>query len=392
MHSEIEIPGYDIERVLGEGAMAKVYLATQRSLERKVALKVMSAALAADPTFCERFLREGKMQAKLSNPYTVGIFDIGNVGNLYYMAMEYLPNGTLKERMREGMSPEEGIGYLRQVAQALGYAHSKGLVHRDVKPQNIFIRADGTIALGDFGIACPVGVPLRSQNGSFAGTPSYTAPEVLDPEDGSVIDGRSDVWSLGCVLFELMHGGARAFGGRNLAAVLGKIMLGDRDPLDAAANGYSPALCSFVESMLATDVALRPQAAVLRTRAQTSVDCPAGTSRDGARDNGDLAILSPEIASGSTCDGAAMMSCSPPLVVLRVPDGSPSCPPPRRHILPHQTQPLPTDSTVSNPPAVPRIVADAIIVPPITHEEIFASCTDNGGSTCGSALLPLSNL
>lgn len=204
MSMQIDIPGYDIERVLGEGAMAKVYLATQRSLERKVALKVMSAALAADPTFCERFLREGKMQAKLSNPYTVGIFDIGNVGNLYYMAMEYLPNGTLKERMREGMSPEEGIGYLRQVAQALGYAHSKGLVHRDVKPANILFRADGTAVLSDFGIAKSLDDRTQfTQAGFSVGTPSYMSPEQARGQD---IDGRADLYALGVVLYEILTG------------------------------------------------------------------------------------------------------------------------------------------------------------------------------------------
>ncbi len=204
MHSEIEIPGYDIERVLGEGAMAKVYLATQRSLERKVALKVMSAALAADPSFCERFLREGKMQAKLSNPFTVGIFDIGNVGNLYYMAMEYLPNGTLKERIRAGLSAEEGIGYLRQVAQALGYAHSKGLVHRDVKPANILFRADGTAVLSDFGIAKSLEDRTQfTQAGFSVGTPSYMSPEQARGLD---IDGRADLYALGVVFYEILTG------------------------------------------------------------------------------------------------------------------------------------------------------------------------------------------
>ncbi|PTU74708.1 serine/threonine-protein kinase [Pseudomonas mangrovi] len=218
MHSEIEIPGYDIERVLGEGAMAKVYLATQRSLERKVALKVMSAALAADPTFCERFLREGKMQAKLSNPYTVGIFDIGNVGNLYYMAMEYLPNGTLKERMREGMSPEEGIGYLRQVAQALGYAHSKGLVHRDVKPANILFRADGTAVLSDFGIAKSLDDRTQfTQAGFSVGTPSYMSPEQARGQD---IDGRADLYALGVVLYEILTGKLPYSGSDSLSTAL----------------------------------------------------------------------------------------------------------------------------------------------------------------------------
>jgi len=204
MHSEIEIPGYDIERVLGEGAMAKVYLATQRSLERKVALKVMSAALAADPTFCERFLREGKMQAKLANPFTVGIFDIGNVGNLYYMAMEYLPNGTLKERIRAGLSAEEGIGYLRQVAQALGFAHSKGLVHRDVKPANILFRADGSAVLSDFGIAKSLDDRTQfTQAGFSVGTPSYMSPEQARGQD---IDGRADLYALGVVFYEILTG------------------------------------------------------------------------------------------------------------------------------------------------------------------------------------------
>jgi len=139
---DIDIPGYEIERELGDGAMAVVYLATQRSLERKVALKVMAAALAADPSFCERFLREGKTLARLSHPNTVTIHDIGNVGSHYYMAMEYLPNGTLKERIAAGLSAEQGIQYLRQIASALGYAHAQGLVHRDVKPANILFRAD----------------------------------------------------------------------------------------------------------------------------------------------------------------------------------------------------------------------------------------------------------
>ena len=122
---DMQIPGYDIERELGDGAMAVVYLATQRSLDRKVALKVMAASLAADPTFCERFLREGKTLARLSHPNTVTIHDIGNVGSLYYMAMEYLPNGTLKERiaaLRIGRDPGNG---LRLSHETVSRAHAE---------------------------------------------------------------------------------------------------------------------------------------------------------------------------------------------------------------------------------------------------------------------------
>ncbi|KTC62556.1 serine/threonine protein kinase [Pseudomonas fluorescens ABAC62] len=200
----IVIAGYDIEGEIGEGAMASVYLATQRSLERKVALKVMAAALAADPTFCERFLREGKTLARLSHPHTVTIHDIGNVGELYYMAMEYLPNGTLKERIAAGMTPEQGVTLIRQIASALGYAHAQGLVHRDVKPANILFRADGTAVLSDFGIAKSLDDRTQFTQAGFAvGTPSYMSPEQAR---GQEIDGRADLYALGVVLYEILVG------------------------------------------------------------------------------------------------------------------------------------------------------------------------------------------
>ncbi|MDO4234539.1 serine/threonine-protein kinase [Pseudomonas sp.] len=201
---KIEIPGYVIEGEIGEGAMANVYLATQRSLERKVALKVMAAALAADPTFCERFLREGKTLARLSHPHTVTIHDIGNVGELYYMAMEYLPNGTLKERIAAGLTPEQGVTLIRQIASALGYAHDQGLVHRDVKPANILFRADGTAVLSDFGIAKSLDDRTQFTQAGFAvGTPSYMSPEQAR---GQEIDGRADLYALGVVLYEILVG------------------------------------------------------------------------------------------------------------------------------------------------------------------------------------------
>ena len=200
----IVIPGYDIEGEIGEGAMASVYLATQRSLERKVALKVMAAALAADPSFCERFLREGKTLARLSHPHTVTIHDIGNVGELYYMAMEYLPNGTLKERIAAGLTPEQGVALIRQIASALGYAHAQGLVHRDVKPANILFRADGTAVLSDFGIAKSLDDRTQFTQAGFAvGTPSYMSPEQAR---GQEIDGRADLYALGVVLYEILVG------------------------------------------------------------------------------------------------------------------------------------------------------------------------------------------
>jgi serine/threonine-protein kinase PpkA len=215
---DIEIPGYDIERGLGEGAMATVYLATQRSLQRKVALKVMASALAADPSFCERFLREGRMLARLSQPNTVTIHDIGNAGPWYYMAMEYLANGTLKERIEQGLSAEQGLAILRQVASALGYAHSQGLVHRDVKPANILFRADGTAVLSDFGIAKSIEESTQFTQVGFAiGTPSYMSPEQAR---GLQIDGRADLYALGVVLYEILTGRLPYIGTDSLSTAL----------------------------------------------------------------------------------------------------------------------------------------------------------------------------
>lgn len=200
----MQIPGYDIDSEIGQGAMASVYLATQRSLQRKVALKVMAASLAADPTFCERFLREGRTLARLSHPHIATIHDIGNVGELYYMAMEYLPNGTLKERIEAGLSPQQGLLYVRQIAQALGYAHAQDLVHRDVKPANILFRADGTAVLSDFGIAKSLDDRTQFTQAGFAvGTPSYMSPEQARGMD---IDGRADLYALGVVLYEILVG------------------------------------------------------------------------------------------------------------------------------------------------------------------------------------------
>ncbi|MFJ3525619.1 serine/threonine-protein kinase [Pseudomonas sp. NPDC090203] len=201
---DILIPGFDIEGEIGEGAMATVYIATQCSLERKVALKVMASTLAADPTFCERFLREGKTLARLSHPHTVTIHDIGNVGDLYYMAMEYLPNGTLRERIVAGMSAAQGLIYIRQIATALGYAHAQGLVHRDVKPANILFRSNGLAVLSDFGIAKSLDDRTQFTQAGFAvGTPSYMSPEQAR---GLEIDGRADLYALGVVLYEMLVG------------------------------------------------------------------------------------------------------------------------------------------------------------------------------------------
>ncbi len=201
----MEIPGYKIESTLGQGGMATVYLAVQESLERRVALKVMNSSLTADASFCERFLKEGKIIAQLSSyPEIVTIFDIGCAGSNYYMAMEYISGANLKQRISQHTDLDRPLTIVKQIAGALGYAHSRGFIHRDVKPANILFQEDGTAILTDFGIAKSLSSETQlTQAGFTVGTPEYMSPEQAV---GQSMDARSDLYSLGIVLYEILTG------------------------------------------------------------------------------------------------------------------------------------------------------------------------------------------
>jgi serine/threonine protein kinase len=198
------IPGYRVLRPLGVGGMASVYLAVQESLDREVALKVMAPALAANQEFTERFLKEGRITARLSHPNLVTVFDIGQHGTIYYLAAEFIPGGTLRDKLNQGISLAESIDVVRDVAHGLHYAHDAGFVHRDVKPGNVLFRLNGTAVLADFGIAKSMdGKTMATQIGSSIGTPHYMSPEQAKAEK---VDGRSDLYGLGAMLFELLTG------------------------------------------------------------------------------------------------------------------------------------------------------------------------------------------
>jgi tRNA A-37 threonylcarbamoyl transferase component Bud32 len=202
---DIAIPGYRILRTLGQGGMASVFLAVQESLDREVALKVMAPALAANPEFAERFLKEGKLTAKLQHPNVVTIHDIGVHNGIYYLSAEFIPRGTLKERITdEGLSVGEALNVLSDIAHGLDYAHEKGVVHRDVKPGNVLFRKDGRAVLADFGIAKAMdGGTSSTMAGMSVGTPDYMSPEQAR---GEPVDGRSDLYSLGVMLYEMLTG------------------------------------------------------------------------------------------------------------------------------------------------------------------------------------------
>ncbi|MDY0022255.1 serine/threonine-protein kinase [Arenimonas caeni] len=202
---DIDIPGYRILRPIGEGGMASVFLAVQESLEREVALKVMAPALAANPEFAHRFLTEGKITARLQHPNLVTVHDIGHHGNVYYLAAEYIPGGTLKERIAEGgLGVGQILDIAGDIAGGLDFAHQKGFVHRDVKPGNILFRNDGRVVLADFGIAKAMdGSNSSTVAGTSIGTPDYMSPEQAR---GEPVDGRADLYSLGAVLYEMLAG------------------------------------------------------------------------------------------------------------------------------------------------------------------------------------------
>jgi len=200
----IEVPGYKVLRQLGRGGMATVYLAIQESVDREVALKVMSPALMVDPNFGERFLREARIAAKLHHRHVVGVHDVGKYNDIHYIAMEYLPGGSFHIEDGRPREPTIVLRVVREIATALAYAHSKGFVHRDVKPDNILLHDDGSSALTDFGIARANDSATRmTRTGAVIGTPHYMSPEQAR---GRPLDGRADLYSLGVVMFELLTG------------------------------------------------------------------------------------------------------------------------------------------------------------------------------------------
>jgi TolB-like protein/tetratricopeptide (TPR) repeat protein len=248
----IEIPGYTVLREIGHGGMASVYLAEQRSLKRKVALKVLSSSLAPDSRASERFLLEAHTVANLHHPNIISIHDVGVHEGIAYIAMDYEPDGTVAPVDGVCLEPNVALRIVRDIALALGHAHSRGVVHRDVKPENILKRADGSCVLSDFGIARVLqSDKALTQEDTSVGTPQYMSPEQLQ---GHAVDGRSDLYSLGVVLFQLLVG-TPPYGGTDGWAIGVQHITAEIPKLPRALVRFQP----LIERMMAKDPKDRQQ-------------------------------------------------------------------------------------------------------------------------------------
>ncbi len=196
---------YRIERPLGRGGMAAVYLARDDSLERPVALKVLAENLAGDPAFRDRFLREARLAARLVHPNVVRVYDIGEDERGPFIVMEYVEGETLAEELarRHRLPPDEVVAVAIQICSALEAAHAQRLVHRDIKPQNILRAQGGQVKLADFGIARSLAATQHTEIGTVLGTAAYLSPEQAR---GLEVTAAADIYSLGVVIYELLTG------------------------------------------------------------------------------------------------------------------------------------------------------------------------------------------
>ena len=263
---------YVVEKTIGRGGMATVELARDTELDRLVAVKRLFASLVSDEIFRERFLREARMAAALSHPNLVAVFDVGEEDGLPYIVMEYVEGETLADLMRRSapVNPDRAVDLLLQVCAGLEHAHAAGLVHRDVKPQNLLVRSDGVVKIADFGIARTLQATRLTQVGTVLGTAAYLAPEQAA---GERVTAAADIYSLGAVGYELLSG-RTPYEFESLA----DLALEQRKP-PAPLAGVPADLESAILRCLSRDPAERPQSAALVARELTEASSEPPTVR-----------------------------------------------------------------------------------------------------------------
>jgi eukaryotic-like serine/threonine-protein kinase len=270
---------YHVRSRIAHGGMATVYLASDTRLDRLVALKVMHAELARDADFVRRFIGEAKSVARLSHPNVVAVFDQGSDGQYLYLAMEYVPGRTLRSMLRERgwFPPDEALDVMEPILSGLAAAHESGIVHRDVKPENVLITGDGRVKVVDFGLARAQAAAGNTRTGLIIGTVAYLAPEQVT---GGVTDTRTDVYSAGVMLFELLTG-TQPHTGDTPLAIAYKHVNEEVPPPSAVTPGIPPFVDQLVSAAVSRDPGRRPANASAFLRAVRAVqggEAPGGAA------------------------------------------------------------------------------------------------------------------
>jgi serine/threonine-protein kinase len=251
---------YRVQARIAQGGMATVYVGHDTKLERTVALKVMHANLVGDEEFVRRFIAEAKHAAALSHPSVVAVYDQGTSKGHVFLAMEYVPGRTLRALLTERgrLGPRQALEIMQPVLAALGAAHRTGLVHRDVKPENVLLNADGRIKVADFGLARTESASKQTKTGMLIGTVGYLAPEQVVSGDA---DARTDVYAAGIMLFELLTGRQPHQGGTPLSVAYKHV--NEAVPLPSSViPGMPPQVDALVASTTNRDPARRPSDAI----------------------------------------------------------------------------------------------------------------------------------
>ena len=279
---------YRLERKIGSGGMADVWLAEDTELDRNVAIKILHDRFAQDSEFVQRFQREAQSAAGLQHPNVVGIFDRGSFRDSYFIAMEYVDGPSLKDLVKGGMGTKDAIDFTRQILNAARFAHRKGIIHRDLKPQNVLIDDEGRARVADFGIARGGENSDITATGSVMGTAQYLSPEQAQ---GKPTTPRSDIYSIGVILYEALTGRVPFEGDSAVAVALKQVSEAPRRP-SAINPDIPPALDAVVMRALAKDPDARFKDADAFLKALDAAERAPDTPR--AQDTAAYAAVSPE--------------------------------------------------------------------------------------------------